>query len=400
MSRKGFPESYDVRRLLQFLAELKAGEPEVRAPVYSHLTYDIVHGEEIVLRSPDIVIVEGVNVLQTPARRGRRRSRASSSPTSSTSRSTSTRAEADLERWYVDRLAVAARDVAARPAFVLQLPHAVHRGRHARVRRTIWHEVNLVNLRENIAPTRGRAHLVLEKGGDHGCSACGCESCEPVPRPRHAAQAEPRELGDPPRRGLGVARRRRCPDRRACAGPTDSAMPTSALASIARCCVGRRDLDQRRRWCRPRPCDDLVDDACELGIGADRRAEQQPERRPGCRPRTGSTRGSRVSTRSRPDARRCAWPRRACSSSWRPVSSSSSTYSARLLGKCWYSTGLVTPAASAISSIDVAWKPCCGEHGRARRRGAAGGVGRRAVASDRQGVPAVRVQTLDFSGIT
>ena len=71
MSRKGFPESYDVRRLLQFLAELKAGEPVVRAPVYSHLTYDIVAGDEIVLRSPDIVIVEGLNVLQAPARRGR-----------------------------------------------------------------------------------------------------------------------------------------------------------------------------------------------------------------------------------------------------------------------------------------------------------------------------------------
>src|SRR4051794_15401502 len=71
MARKGFPESYDVRSLMHFLAELKSGAPKVRAPRYSHLTYDIVDDEEIILTSPDIVIVEGVNVLQTPSRRGR-----------------------------------------------------------------------------------------------------------------------------------------------------------------------------------------------------------------------------------------------------------------------------------------------------------------------------------------
>ena len=67
MERKGFPESYDVRRLIQFLEEVKRGEPEVRAPVYSHVVYDVVDGEAQVLREPDIVIVEGLNVLQTGA---------------------------------------------------------------------------------------------------------------------------------------------------------------------------------------------------------------------------------------------------------------------------------------------------------------------------------------------
>src|SRR5262249_44553632 len=71
MARKGFPESYDVRTLMRFLSELKSGSPEVHAPRYSHLTYDILPDEEIVVRSPDIVIIEGVNVLQTPGRRGR-----------------------------------------------------------------------------------------------------------------------------------------------------------------------------------------------------------------------------------------------------------------------------------------------------------------------------------------
>ena len=88
MDRKGFPESYDVRRLMRFLEEVKRGEPEVRAPVYSHVVYDIVAGEEQVLREPDIVILEGLNVLQTGVSAGRRRR--ASCRTGSTSRSTST----------------------------------------------------------------------------------------------------------------------------------------------------------------------------------------------------------------------------------------------------------------------------------------------------------------------
>ena len=122
MSRKGFPESYDVRRLLQFLAELKAGEPVVRAPVYSHLTYDIVDGEEIVLRGPDIVIVEGLNVLQAPVRRG------NAEPTVVVSDFFDftiyvDAAVEDIEQWYLDRL-VLLRETALRdPRVVLPLPH-------------------------------------------------------------------------------------------------------------------------------------------------------------------------------------------------------------------------------------------------------------------------------------
>ena len=102
--------------------------------MYSHLTYDIVDGEEIILRSPDIVIVEGVNVLQTPARRGRAEASVVVSDFFDFSIYVDA-SEQDLEDWYVDAPAAAARDVAARPALVLQLPHAFVRGGDAPVRR-------------------------------------------------------------------------------------------------------------------------------------------------------------------------------------------------------------------------------------------------------------------------
>jgi len=166
MSRKGFPDSYDVRRLLQFLAELKAGAPVVKAPVYSHLTYDIVEGGEIVLQGPDIVIVEGLNVLQAPVRRGR------SEPTVVVSDffdfTIYVDAEVEhIEQWYLDRLVVlretALRDPESFFHFLTQYSEEDTRAFAA----TIWEEVNAVNLRENIEPTRGRAHLVLEKACDH-----------------------------------------------------------------------------------------------------------------------------------------------------------------------------------------------------------------------------------------
>jgi type I pantothenate kinase len=166
MARKGFPESYDVRSLMQFLSDLKAGAPEVRTPKYSHLTYDIVSDEEIVLQSPDIVIVEGVNVLQTPARRGR----AEPSVVVSDFFDFSIYVDAnedDLERWYIDRLLVlretSLHDERSFFNFLTQYDETATR----EFAHNIWTQVNLVNLRENIAPTSGRAHLVLEKGGDH-----------------------------------------------------------------------------------------------------------------------------------------------------------------------------------------------------------------------------------------
>lgn len=166
MSRKGFPESYDVRRLIAFLTELKSGAPDVRAPVYSHLTYDIVPDGEIVLRGPDILIVEGLNVLQAPTRRGR------SEPTLVVSDFFDFTIyvdadERDIERWYLDRLVLlretALRDPDSYFHFLTQYSEEDTRAFGA----SIWRDVNLVNLHENIEPTKGRAHLVLEKGTDH-----------------------------------------------------------------------------------------------------------------------------------------------------------------------------------------------------------------------------------------
>ena len=166
MARKGFPESYDVRRLMRFLAELKAGAREVHAPRYSHLTYDILSDEEIILRSPDIVIVEGVNVLQTPGRRGRAEPSVVVSDFFDFSIYVDAQ-EDDLLRWYVERLLLLRETSLHDPRSYFNFLTQYSEDATRDFAKSVWEQVNLVNLRENIAPTRGRAHLVLEKGTDH-----------------------------------------------------------------------------------------------------------------------------------------------------------------------------------------------------------------------------------------
>jgi type I pantothenate kinase len=166
MARKGFPESYDVRALMRFLAELKAGSKEVHAPRYSHLTYDILPGEEIILRSPDIVIVEGVNVLQTPARRGRAEPTVVVSDFFDFSIYVDA-SEDDLVRWYVDRLLLLRETSLHDPRSYFNFLTQYSVEATADFAGSVWTQVNLVNLRENIAPTRGRANLILEKRRDH-----------------------------------------------------------------------------------------------------------------------------------------------------------------------------------------------------------------------------------------
>jgi type I pantothenate kinase len=166
MSRKGFPESYDVRALLEFLAALKAGRPEVRAPVYSHLTYDIVEGDENILRGPDIVIIEGVNVLQTPARRGRTEASLVVSDFFDFSIYVDA-SEQDLEAWYVERLILLRETSLNDPRSYFNFLTRSSEEDTRQFGASVWREINLANLRENIAPSRERAHLVLEKGSDH-----------------------------------------------------------------------------------------------------------------------------------------------------------------------------------------------------------------------------------------
>jgi type I pantothenate kinase len=166
MERKGFPESYDTGALLRFLAQIKAGKRNVRAPLYSHLVYDVVPGEETVVESPDILIVEGLNVLQ-PARLPKD---GKAIPFVSDYFDFSVYIDADeedLHRWYVNRFLklrqTAFRDPRSyfRRYAELSEPDAIETADG------LWNRINLVNLRDNIVPTRQRASLILRKGASH-----------------------------------------------------------------------------------------------------------------------------------------------------------------------------------------------------------------------------------------
>ncbi len=168
MSRKGFPESYDVARLLRFLADVKAGVPEAHAPVYSHLTYDLVADESMPIARPDVLIVEGINVLQGPV--GRRESASGSRVFVSDFFDFSIYVDADeasLERWYVRRF-LTLRDTAFRqPESFFHRFSLLTEEEAIETARRIWREINLVNLHENIVGTRERATVILRKGAEH-----------------------------------------------------------------------------------------------------------------------------------------------------------------------------------------------------------------------------------------
>jgi type I pantothenate kinase len=162
--RKGFPESYDVRRLVRFLADVKSGAPEVSAPVYSHLAYDILPGEYQVVRQPDIVIVEGLNVLQTGGSRPGRPMFVSDFFDFSIYVDAH---ESDLEQWYIERFLALRETVFQSPSSYFHRYASLTTAEAIETARTIWRTVNLVNLEENVLPTRERAHLILTKGRDH-----------------------------------------------------------------------------------------------------------------------------------------------------------------------------------------------------------------------------------------
>ena len=166
MERKGFPESYDIGALLQFLSQIKGGGTGVKAPVYSHLHYDIVPGEFQRIDAPDILILEGLNVLQTSKlpRDG------SAVPFVSDFFDFSIyidAAEADLHRWYVERF-MRLRETAFRNKESFFAKYADVSDEEAlRIADGLWNRINLVNLRENILPTRPRADLILQKDVEH-----------------------------------------------------------------------------------------------------------------------------------------------------------------------------------------------------------------------------------------
>lgn len=159
MKRKGFPESYDRRALMRFVTDVKSGKPVVKAPLYSHITYDIVKDRYQEVNQPDILILEGLNVLQT-------------SPTLTIadlfdfSVYVDARTD-DIEQWYIDRF-LTLRNTEFRRPNAHFAAYADMDDEQARAQaREIWQSINLPNLVENILPTRVRASLVLKKGSHH-----------------------------------------------------------------------------------------------------------------------------------------------------------------------------------------------------------------------------------------
>lgn len=165
MHRKGFPESYDQAALIRFLSQVKSGLPEVQAPVYSHTAYDILDDEHIVVDRPDVLILEGLNVLQTgPA--------TASGPKVFVSDffDFSIYVDADvasIERWYIDRFLTLRDTVFQDPASFFARYGQLDRDEAIEEARSIWRLINEPNLQDNILPTRARADLILRKGPDH-----------------------------------------------------------------------------------------------------------------------------------------------------------------------------------------------------------------------------------------
>lgn len=166
MNRKGFPESYDLQRILRFMADIKSGERDVEAPLYSHLTYDVIPDRSQVVDQPDILIIEGINVLQTgrPPRDGR------GIPNTSDFFDFSIFIDAeeeDLKQWYIERFFTLRNGAFQDPKSYFHRYASLSDEAALETATRIWNSINLVNLRENILPTRPRADLVLRKGADH-----------------------------------------------------------------------------------------------------------------------------------------------------------------------------------------------------------------------------------------
>ncbi|MCU1438590.1 MAG: type pantothenate kinase [Naasia sp.] len=162
LHRKGFPESYDRRALLRFLSRVKSGVEEVRAPFYSHLSYDIVPTAEIVVRRPDVLIVEGLNVLQPP----QRGATLAVSDLFDVGLYVDART-ADIAGWYEERFLRLQRGAFADPKSYFHRYAALSEPEARAKARDIWSTINEPNLVQNVLPTRSRATLVLRKAADH-----------------------------------------------------------------------------------------------------------------------------------------------------------------------------------------------------------------------------------------
>ncbi len=162
MGRKGFPESYDRRALVEFLTKVKSGAEEVRAPFYSHMRYDIMPDAHVVVRRPDVVIVEGLNVLQPPP--------APNDVAVSDLFDFSIYVDADpahIERWYVDRFLALREGAFSNPSSYFNVFAHLTDQEAEQAALGYWRDINMPNLIENVMPTKHRATLVLNKGRTH-----------------------------------------------------------------------------------------------------------------------------------------------------------------------------------------------------------------------------------------
>ncbi|MBL1378949.1 type I pantothenate kinase [Zobellella iuensis] len=166
MRKKGFPQSYDIRRLVQFVSDIKSGKPRVTAPVYSHLVYNIVPDQEAVVEQPDIVIIEGLNVLQSGMDYPHEPHRVFVSDFVDFS----IFVDADerlLKTWYVERFLKLRSGAFTDPESYFHHYAQLSEEEAVTVASRIWQEINYKNLKQNILPTKDRAELILTKGKQH-----------------------------------------------------------------------------------------------------------------------------------------------------------------------------------------------------------------------------------------
>ena len=166
LARKGFPESYDRKALLRFVMDIKSGKDEVEAPTYSHLVYDVLPDEKVVVRRPDIVIIEGLNVLQPARVRDDGRTGLALSDFFDFTVYVDA-ATADIRRWYVDRFLRLRETSFRNPASYFARYGLLTEEEAVAEANRIWDAVNGPNLKQNVQPTRSRATLVLRKAADH-----------------------------------------------------------------------------------------------------------------------------------------------------------------------------------------------------------------------------------------
>ncbi len=166
MNKKGFPESYDINALMTFLIDVKSGKDNVKAPIYSHKSYDVISDECITVNKPDILILEGLNILQTSVQKPGQNPAVFVSDFFDFSIFVDAKTE-HLKQWYVDRVVKFSQTTFRDPGVYFHYLSKMSVDEVTRFARQVWEEINAVNLVQNILPCRERAQLILQKGLDH-----------------------------------------------------------------------------------------------------------------------------------------------------------------------------------------------------------------------------------------